>query len=687
MQALCDRVSPGAHRYGQSFATLAPLVITSRATRCLRGQTRSLTDLSSDDWSEEAFADELAAAGNALALELHASLKAEALYFAGDLRGAERWLARAAEHVSPQTRSSLNAVSRVLFTGLVAARRCEHTVGRERKEQLATLRRAARKIARFRRRNDEDFAAHDLLLKAELSRLSGELGRGRELYDAAIEAARGRGSQKLEAIGLELAARASLGQGRELVGELYLRASRRAYVRWGAQAKAEALVREFPAYLTSSAEAPSTVSLSPASSTTLSESIDVSAIVKASRAISSELILESLLRRLITIVVENAGAQRGVVLLDQGGELRVEAEHDVEAKTMRVLESAPIADQVCAAMVLLVVRTHRDIVLDDARRDPSFARDPYITRSGARSVLCTALLYQGALRGVLYLENRATVGVFTVRRLGLVKQLAGQIAISIENARLYQDLARARDRAVAADKAKSQFLLTMSHELRTPLNAVIGYTEIVGEDLDDDDVDAAREDLGKISVGARRLVRTLTSILELTRLESGGVTPQRARVALAPLLDDVVAECEELHADNHNELHTAVADGVPEATESDLVMLRYILFSVLDNGCRFTTDGRVTLRVAAREVDGQPWLRFLVEDTGIGFPAEAAERIFEPFRQADDSVTRTHEGAGVSLAVVRRFCAALGGAIDCRSEVGEGSTFIIDLPAGRPAPG
>ncbi|MCA9638982.1 MAG: GAF domain-containing protein, partial [Myxococcales bacterium] len=175
--------------------------------------------------------------------------------------------------------------------------------------------------------------------------------------------------------------------------------------------------------------------------------------------------------------------------------------------------STPPTGRVCLTIVLFVERTGEDIILDDALADGEFVDDPYIRERGIRSILCTPVSHKGLILGILYLEHREAPGVFTLPRVALLKHLASQVAISVENARLYRRLDSALDRALAADKAKARFLLTMSHELRTPLNAVLGYTDLIAESIEDGDLDSADEDLERIREGATRLVRTLTSVL------------------------------------------------------------------------------------------------------------------------------------------------------------------------------
>ncbi len=683
------RLDEALHYFMDAPGSVSQLVFADRCARALMGDTRAPFDMSSETWSEHEYLATLRDAGTAIFLALHALLRAQLATIAGDFEAARRWIEALRRHDTPATRNSLIGQRRDFIAGLSAAALATDAPSSRRRALVRELRRATRSTARAAELRADNFLGHHLLLEAERARLAGHHGRARGRYDEAIEHARAQRDLRLEALALERAARCAFAAGHELIGEMYIRSCRRTYERWGALVKVERLTEEFSAYFTRArAGQPTSVLGTPSSSSSLNDTIDLKALLKASRAISGELVLERLLRQLLVIVLENAGAQRGALLLiNAAGELRVEAECDLERgpEGVRTLESRAPGERECQAIIDYVARTRDEVVLDDATHAGDFTGDPYILEHRPRSLLCTPILHHGALQGALYLENRLTAAVFTKPRLVLLTQLAAQIAISIENARLYETLDAARDRAVAADRAKSRFLLTMSHELRTPLNAVIGYTDLVEEDLEDEDMEAVQEDLDRIRQGARRLVRTLTSILELSRLESEDVTPSRGQVELDPLLREIIAECAPLATQHGDELSYSLEAGAPATIWSDVQMTRYVLFSVIDNACKYTKQGRVTCRARACTRDTTPGVEFGVADTGIGIAAEAHERIFAAFAQADEGTSRQFEGSGISLAVARRFCRLQGGDVTVESEPGAGATFTIWLPLGREA--
>ena len=240
-----------------------------------------------------------------------------------------------------------------------------------------------------------------------------------------------------------------------------------------------------------------------------------------------------------------------------------------------------------------------------------------------------------------------------------------------------QRLEAARDEAEAANRAKSTFMANMSHELRTPLSAIIGYAEMLAEDIADgtEPVDLA-SDVDKIEGNARHLLGLINDVLDLSKVESGKMEAFVEIFDLDKMVDDVGSTVAALMEKKGNqfELRRSAALGT---MRSDVTRLRQVLLNLLSNAAKFTEKGLVTLSVT-READ---WISFIVTDTGIGMNEEQLAKLFQRFQQADVSTTRQFGGTGLGLALTRAFAALLGGTVDVASEVGKGSTFTVRLPA------
>lgn len=311
------------------------------------------------------------------------------------------------------------------------------------------------------------------------------------------------------------------------------------------------------------------------------------------------------------------------------------------------------------------------------------------------SWLCVPMIARGRTLGAITFVASESGRRYGPNDVALAEELARRAALAVDNARLYraaeqeiaerrraeEDLVKARDEAEAASRAKSLFLANMSHELRTPLNAVIGYSEMLQEEAEDQGLDDFIPDLQKIHKAGNHLLDLINDVLDLSKIEAGRMELFLESFDVTGMVRDVATTSQPLAQKNANTLDVQTAPDL-RLMYADMTKVRQCLLNLLSNACKFTQNGTIHLEaIRQREAVGGDWIVFRVTDSGIGMTAEQQRRLFEPFTQADASTTRRFGGTGLGLALTRRFCRMMGGDVTVDSTVGQGATFTIRLPA------
>jgi PAS domain S-box-containing protein len=249
--------------------------------------------------------------------------------------------------------------------------------------------------------------------------------------------------------------------------------------------------------------------------------------------------------------------------------------------------------------------------------------------------------------------------------------------------RVNMELARARDEAVEASQAKSQFLATMSHELRSPLNAIIGYAEMISEEVQEEGLAHLRPDLDKIRAAGDHLLAVISDILDLSKIEAGRLELVTEQFTVDEVIREAVATVQP-HVDKSGvalQVEVGCEGGVMHL---DQTRVRQILINLLSNAAKFTHAGEIRVRCMDEHIDENTFYVFTVTDTGIGMSTEQLGKLFQKFEQLDASYTRKYGGAGLGLAISRLLAEQMGGSIAVASEPGKGSSFTVRLPSTMP---
>jgi PAS domain S-box-containing protein len=362
--------------------------------------------------------------------------KLQARFLAGD-GAAALDASRKAERLLWTLGSLLEEAEYHFYSALSRAVCCDSAPADARQPHLAALTVHQRQLDIWAQNCPENFENRAALVGAEIARIEGRELDAERLYEQAIRSARANGFVHNEALAHELAARFYAARGFEQFAQLYLQHARSCYLRWGADGKVRQLEELHP-HLKKDEPAPGPTG----TITAPVEHLDLATVLKVSQAVSGELVLEKLVETVLRTAIEHAGAERGLLVLPRGGELSIHAEANTKGSSVMFhLREAPLsAAELPESVVRYAARTQESVVLDDASARHPFSADEYIREQRARSVLCLPLVKHGALVALLYLENNLAPNVFTPARIAVLKLLASEVAMSLDNSRLYREL-------------------------------------------------------------------------------------------------------------------------------------------------------------------------------------------------------------------------------------------------------
>ena len=520
------------------------------------------------------------------------------------------------------------------------------------------------------------------LVEAEKAQILGNYWEAVELYERAIVGAKKYQYLNEEALAYELAAEFYLQRGMKRFAKAYLKDAHYRYQQWGAIRKVMDLEQHYPRWLISKSSSSttmktltSTIAIQASTNTqaNVSRLLDLESIMKASQMLSGEIVLAQLLKKMMRIVIENTGAERGFLILPYEDQWVIEAEGSINSQEMKTLHSLPIVGHLPEVIINYVARTRENVVLANASQEGLYTKNSYIQKHQTRSVLCFPIIYQKQLQAILYFENNLVPGAFTPQRLSVLTILSSHIAISLENARFVEELKIARQQAEAANHTKTAFLANVSHELRTPLNAILGYAQLLNHDKTCPPTVVESSKL--IQQSSHYLLTLINDIIDISTVEVRQMTTFPIDIHLNKFLTDLIQIFQRRAQDKGLYFTYFCSPELPMGILSDEKRLRQILSHLLSNAVKFTQEGEINFSV----IPHGDHVQFQVEDTGAGISPEDLDRLFLPFEQLSDWQHKS-EGAGLGLSLVKKIVEALEGNLCVASQVGQGSCFQVYLP-------
>ncbi len=448
---------------------------------CLGGKTEGPLSWNARDFDAEKVLRDMKQSGYRSGLAVYYIYKAQLHLLFRDFPGAMQ-MAQAAKPYLASMLGQPDTAEVVFYRSLAMASHLTDTGSAKRPRLVLALRLGLSKLRSWARQCPPNFAAKYALVRAEYAVARGREQAAMRLFASALGRAQEHGLTHIEAMSAEWAAHFFRRQGYVDVAVSLLERSRNAYLRWGAGPKADLLTKDLGDWSPESRRSRGLAVDVGKSNDADQLDLDLGTVIKAAESVSAEIDIERLLERLLELVLTNAGAQRGLLLLVAEGRLLVQAERQAASKECRVLQATALEEHsaVARTVVKYVARSQQRVVLRDAGKDSSFAADPYIVKHAPKSILCLPIIRQVKLIGVLYLENNLVEGAFTTERVGLLSLLSSQMAISIENADLYRELQIAARDLTEANKDLEYKVARRTDELNRKnlaLNQALGRVE------------------------------------------------------------------------------------------------------------------------------------------------------------------------------------------------------------------
>ena len=675
---------------------------------------------------------------------LYKILKLQVLYLYGEVEAALK-ITLEVEELLQFILGLIPVTEYYFYSSLILISNLERVSESQEQQFLEKIKSNQEKIKTWSDNCPTNFLSKYLLVEAELARFSQDSFAAIDLYEQAISTAQEAGFIQNVALSHELTAKFWMNYHKLKYANIHLREAYYSYQRWGAVRKVEQLETEYPQlkYLATLKPAlfeTESVTLSTSHGSSLAL-LDLSTVIKASQSISREIVLEKLLANLMKIVIENAGAQKGFLILYDDDKLVIEAEASTDNEEVIVHPKVNVekGSNLPLTVIYYVERTGHDVVLMNATLEGQFTHDPYINNHKIKSILCTPIISQGKLLGILYLENNLTAGAFTSERIEVLNLLSSQAAVSLENALLYasvenkvqertqelneknsrleqtlNQLKHTQAQLIQSEKMSSlgQMVAGVAHEINNPVSFIYGnltpaseYVQdllrlieiyqqeypqpkpLITETISEIDLDFLVTDLQKLlvsmKVGAERIRNIVLSLRNFSRLDEAEMKPVDIHEGIDSTL--MILQTRFRGSTHSTEIEVIKNYGQLPKVNCYVSQLNQVFMNIISNGIDALEHRRHLMNqadyppiitISTQKINDNQ-VKISIADNGLGMNSEVLQRIFDPFFTTKPVGSGTGLGLSISYSiVVERH----QGQMSCNSKPGEGSEFTILIP-------
>jgi signal transduction histidine kinase len=405
--------------------------------------------------------------------------------------------------------------------------------------------------------------------------------------------------------------------------------------------------------------------------------LELETVATVSSTVSTVLDPDKLLQAVVDMTKERFGLYHAhIYLADDSWQTLLLASGAGEVGRKMVAEEHSIPMGAEMSLVARAARERQSVITNDVRGQPDFLPNPFLPET--RAEMAVPMIVGDKVLGVFDVQSDNVNG-FSKEDAAIYTTLASQIAVALQNARLYVEQAATVTQLRELDRLKSSFLANMSHELRTPLNSILGFTDVMLEGLDGQLTDYMDNDLRLIQKNGQHLLHLINDVLDMAKIESGKMNLNPEKFKIHDVLDEVTSITSTLASEKNLSLFIQEDSDQEVEIFADNTRLRQVVINLVNNSIKFTEYGKIALKAVS--LDGSRIL-ITVKDSGIGIPPDLLEAVFQEFSQVDTSTTRKAGGTGLGLPISRRLVEMHGGRLWAESTgiPGEGSTFFVELP-------
>ncbi|MBI9069227.1 MAG: AAA family ATPase [Salinivirgaceae bacterium] len=547
-----------------------------------------------------------------------------------------------------------------------------------------------------------------LLIEAELERLNGNITQARENYDIAITLSQQEGNLMDQALGNELAGQFWIQNKKPEFAKIYLEKAFKLYNIWGATAKADALLSKYNKILLSDENmgirSLSSDSKSSTGTSKISQTLDLESILDSAKAISSEIIFTELVKKILTIILEHAGAQKGFLLINDSNEqLQIEAQGIIENNEIiiKLERKALLSNTIPKSLIHYVERTKETIILHNACSEGDFINDEYFKQNAIKSVIIVPILHQSKFSGLLYLENNLSTHVFNQKRVDILSILCTQAAISIENAQLYNSLEqkvedrtieiseknrlleyqkekieKAHDELKDLNTTKDKFFSIIAHDLRGPLANINMFFDLLSKKVISNDQNQIDDFIQRFKETSKNTYDLLNNLLIWAQSQRNEILYNPTQANIKKVIDSNLSLIEQKASEKGVSLKNKITSDF--SAYFDVNIIDTVTRNIINNALKYTNkNDSITISLS----ESNESVIISINDTGIGMNKNIMDHIFNLEGKASSRKgTNDEKGTGLGLILCKEFIEKNGGNIWVESQENVGSTFSFSIP-------